>query len=258
MEGSLDALVSGKRESPRHRVAYEAIVKGARAEFPARMLDLSLDGALISIPLEALDGTPGEPLGPAEQFGLLEGHFREPFDIHVPSCGVVMEAQVVRLLVSADEGEDVSFGCRFAHTLTESQQRKLGLRREDEDALMPWGEATLLHDIRCGAREDRPVSAMLAAEGDAILGPRFLGQVTAIGRRAILIRLPGLDREEAVGALAAPGIRARILHGSRELCESSCEPISLRYIDAPRPGVEVLLALADRLPRAVRTHFARA
>ena len=69
LEGSLDALVSGKRASPRHAVRIAAVVKAARGEFEAQLMDLSLDGALVRIPIEELGGVPGEPLGPAEQFG---------------------------------------------------------------------------------------------------------------------------------------------------------------------------------------------
>ena len=55
VEGSLDALVSGKRSSPRHAVELQAVVKAVRGSFHARVLDLSLDGARLSIALDAPD-----------------------------------------------------------------------------------------------------------------------------------------------------------------------------------------------------------
>ena len=257
LEGSLDALVSGKRASPRHDVSLPAVVKAVRGQFHARLLDLSLDGARVAIPIEELGGTPGEPLGPAEQFGLLEGHFRDSFDIHVPDAGVVMEAQVVRLVVTADDEDEVELGCRFVQSLTEGQQVKLGLQGGD-DALLGWGEATLLHDIRWVADPARPVSLMLVDDSEGACGPLFVGPVTAIGKRALLVRLWGLEPDAAVAALAGPGVRARVLRGMKALQESPCEPVSVRYIDTPRPGVEVLLALGDALPRSVRKRFTRA
>lgn len=254
VEGSLDALVSGKRASPRHAVALPAVVKAVRGEFPGHMLDLSLDGARITIAVEALGGTPGEPLGPAEQFGLLEGHFRDSFDIHVPSCGVAMEAQVVRLVVTADDEDSVELGCRFVQSLTENQQRKLGLRGDD-DALLGWADATHVHDMRWVAKPAEPVTGLLVDESEAQSGPIFLGPVSALGRRAIIVRLWGLEPEAAVGALSGPGVRARLMKGTTVLVEADCEPVTARYIDSPRPGVEVLLALSTALPRAVRRHY---
>ncbi|MDA1194581.1 MAG: PilZ domain-containing protein [Planctomycetota bacterium] len=150
LEPTLDALVSGKRASPRRPVHLDAVVKAARGEFRGVLLDLSKDGALLSIPITELNlGTEG-PLGPAEQFGVLEGHFRDSFDIHVPSCGVVAESQVVRLLVSMEHSEDLAMGCRFVQTLSPAQQAKLGLL-DATDALTPWNEAILQHDLRWAA-----------------------------------------------------------------------------------------------------------
>jgi len=257
LEGSLDALVSGKRASPRHAVRIAAVVKAARGEFEAQLMDLSLDGALVRIPIEELGGVPGEPLGPAEQFGLLEGYFRDSFDVHVPSCGVVVEAQVVRLVVTTDQDDEVELGCRFVHPLSEGQQVKLGMHADDAE-LMGWGEATLLHDIRWVADAARPVSSLLVDESEDACGPLFVGPVTAIGKRAILVRLWGLEPEAAVEALAGPGMRARVMRGTTTLYESPCEPVSARYIDTPRPGVEVLLACGDAIPRPVRKRFKRA
>lgn len=257
VEGSLDALVSGKRASPRHAVNLSAVVKAVRGEFRARMIDLSMDGALVAIPLEELGGTPGEPLGPAEQFGLLESHFRDSFDIHVPAAGVVMEAQVVRLVVTADRDDEVGIGCRFVQSLTEAQQAKLGMDTGDDD-LMGWGEATLLHDIRWSADPARPVTSLLVDDSEGTSGPLFVGPVTAIGKRAILVRLWGLEPNAAIETLAGPGVRARIMRGRTVLLESACEPVSVRYIDTPRPGVELLLAVGDDLPRALKKRFKRA
>lgn len=257
VEGSLDALVSGKRSSPRHAVEFQAVVKAVRGSFHARVLDLSLDGARLSIALDELGGEPGKPLGPAEQFGLLEGHFRDSFDVHVPSAGVVMEAQVVRLVVTAEDEDEVELGCRFVQSLTEKQQRELGLHAES-DELLGWNEATQLHDIAWIADTTRPVTSLLVDDGEGTCGPLFVGPVTALGKRAILVRLWGLEPDAAVAALSGPGVRARLLRGTKKLYESPCEPVSARYIDTPRPGVELLLALGDALPRSVRKRFTRA
>ena len=257
VEGNLDALVSGKRAAPRHAVELPALVKAIRGEFEARIVDLSIDGALVAIPLEALGGTPGQPLGPAEQFGLLEGHFRDSFDVHVPDRGVVVEAQVVRLVVTAERDDEVELGCRFVQSLTEAQQAKLGMHADD-DGLMPWGEATLLHDIRWVADPARPVTTLLVDDSEGACGPLFVGPVTAIGKRAILVRLWGLEPEAAVEALAGPGVRTRVMRGMTRLYESPCEPVSVRYIDSPRPGVELLLAVGDALPRPLMKRFKRA
>ncbi len=256
--GTLDALVSGKRASPRHAVRLDAQVRAARGEFPARVLDLSLDGALLSIPLGALGGEPGQPLGPAEQFALLEGHFRDSFDLHVPSCGVVMEAQVIRLLVTGEDSGALGLGCRFVVPLSDAQQAKLGILQSQDSELLGWGEASLLHDIRLAARPECPVAALLVDQDEALTGPLFLGPVAALGKRAMIVRLWDVSSETALAALSAPGVRVRVQRGAKTLHASPCAPVSTRYIDSPRPGVEVLLACGDAVPRAVRKLFRRA
>ena len=257
VEGTLDALVSGKRASPRHAVSLAARVKAVHGAFEGRLLDLSIDGARVAIPVTELGGTAGEPLGPAEQFGLLERHFRDAFDIHVPSCGVAMEAQVVRLVVTAEDQDSVELGCRFVQSLTDHQQKQLGLPTHVEP-LPAWGESLLLHDVRWAADPARPVGGLIVDGSEGTSGPRFLGAVSAIGRRAVLVQIAGLHPEEAVSELAGPGLRVRLVRGTTALGELACEPVTARYLDTPRPSVELLLALSDALPRAVRKHFARA
>jgi hypothetical protein len=254
--GSLDALVAGKRATPRVPVRMAAVIRTAREELAAVVHDVSRDGALLGLPLSALCEGDG-PVGPAEQFALLERHFRESFDLLLPGQGVVVEAQVVRLVLTADASDALALGCCFVEPLGEEQQRALGLRDDEAGERASWGEATLEHGLRRVADPARPVSALLLDGTSAQAGPLHLGPVAAIGRDVLLVKLWGVSAEAVAPALAAGGF-ARVLRGSGVLLETPVELLATRYTDAPRPGLDVLLRCPDGVPRAVRRCFRRA
>jgi len=251
----LDMLVSGKRRVDRLPVRLPVSLRGVQGEFEGTVHDLSMDGALVHVPVAALSG--GEaPLGPAEQFALLERHFRDSFDLQFEGRDVVVEAQVVRLLVSPDAQVELALGCSFVHPLSEHQQTQLGLRDTSGD-LLGWGEATLHHDLRWAADPARPVAAFLLNDVAVGTGPRFVGPVRALGRCALLVRLAGVAREDVVRDLGG-GTGVRVLRGARELCSAEVELVAVRYSDTPAPGTEILLATSVGLPRSLRRHFRRA
>lgn len=253
---ALDALVSGKRRVERRPVLLPARVRGVHAEFDGSVHDLSMDGALVRVPISTISDS-DEPLGPAEQFALLERHFRDSFDLQFTGSDVVVEAQVVRLLVTADDDGELALGCSFVQPLSEGQQRTLGLL--DEDGGLPgWGEATLQHELRWSADPARPTAAFLLDETAGVAGPLFVGPVTALGRSTLLVRLRGSSREEVQLHLGDGPVELRVMRGSKALFVTPVELVTTRYSDTPPPGVDVLLACADPVPRAVRKHFRRA
>ena len=254
---SLDALVAGKRAAPRRLVDVSARVKGLQGEYPAQIHDLSADGALISIPVRALGHEDGESLGPADQFALLEQHFRDSFDLVVPARGVVMEARVVRMVVSSADTDEVALGCCFIEPLTEAQQEKLGLIEMPAAGLVPWGEGTLTHPLTHAADPSRPITVLLSDDDDARRGPLHLGPLAALGRRGFVARLWDATRER-VAAEIGGGVVARVMRGTKVLWEAPVALRATRYIDTPRAGVEILLVAETSLPRAVRKHFRRA
>ncbi|MDA1194580.1 MAG: hypothetical protein O2894_05290 [Planctomycetota bacterium] len=74
----------------------------------------------------------------------------------------------------------------------------------------------------------------------------------------MLVRLFGEAREELLRTLQEPFVAARLMHGTRALLEAQTTVVTARYVDAPRPGVEVLLSTDGPLPRRVRRVFRRA
>ncbi len=251
---SLDALVSGKRRAARMPARLPVTLRGVQGEFAGTVRDLSMDGALVHVSVEALSGDT-EPLGPAGQFALLERHFRDSFDLAFEGCDVVAEAQVVRLLVSPADEVELALGCRFVEPLGEGQQRQLGLLG-NAGGLLGWGEAALAYELRWAAHPAWPVTAFLLDGRAEAMGPRLVGGVRALGHRALLIRLAGASREDAVGGLG-DGVAVRVLRGARELCCVEMALVAARYSDTPAPGTEIMLASAALLPRSLRRHFRR-
>lgn len=254
---SLDALVAGKRAAPRLQVRIEARVKGLQGEYPCVIHDLSQDGALVAIPVAALGHESEEPLGPADQFALLEEHFRDSFDLQMTSCGVVVEAQVVRMVVTAEQTDDIALGCCFLEPLSEVQRQKLGLMDALDGELASWGDATLAEPLTHAADPARPVTALLSDGDWERAGPLHLGPVAAVGRRGLVLQMWGKTREQVVGQVRE-GVGVRILHGTKQLFAGGVSLVATRYIDTPRPGVEALFICRAKLPRAVRRLFRRA
>lgn len=257
---ALDALVSGKRRVPRIVSRLPVRVKGVHDDFEGVVHDISVDGALVRIPIEEIAGAPSGPLGPAEQFALLERHFRDSFDLCFLSCDVIVEAQVVRLLVSSEDDDlrspELALGCRFVSPLTSVQQSALSVFGECP-GLEAWGEAAAQHDLRWAADPARPVTAFLLDSGDKLVGPPFVGRVRSLGRSALTVRLRGATRTDARVQLGDGPIPLRVLRGARELLQVEATLVTARYSDQPSPGVEVLLATDAPIPRAVRRHFRR-
>ncbi len=253
---ALDALVSGKRRVERRPVLLPARVRGVHAEFDGTVHDLSMDGALVRVPIHDISDA-GQPMGPAEQFALLERHFRDSFDLQFTDCDVAVEAQVVRLLVTADDDGELALGCSFVQPLSEGQQRSLGLLDEHGD--MPaWGEATLQHELRWSADPARPTAAFLLDETAGVAGPLFVGPVTALGRSTLLVRLRGSSREEVQLHLGDGPVELRVMRGAKALFTTPVRLVTTRYSDTPAPGVDVLLTSDEPVPRSVRKHFKRA
>ncbi|MDJ0520517.1 MAG: PilZ domain-containing protein [Planctomycetota bacterium] len=255
---ALDALVSGKRRVPRIVSRLPVRVKGVHGEFEGMVHDISVDGALVRIPVAEIDGAPSGPIGPAAQFELLERHFRDSFDLCFIPSDVIVEAQVVRLLVSSDEDEvsapELALGCRFVSPLTPRQQSQLDVFG-DCPGLEPWGQAATRHDLCRAANPSKPVTAFLQDGAEDLAGPRFVGRVRAIGRAALTVRLPGATRSRARTQLGDGPFSVRIMRGSRELLAVDAQLVTARYSDQPTPGCEVLLATGKPLPRAVRRLF---
>ncbi len=257
----LEALIAGKRRVPRTQVQLPVRVKGVHGEFEGEVHDISMDGALVRLPISGLTGSPDTPLGPAEQFALLERHFRDSFDLRFLSCEVIVEAQVVRLLVGTPEEisdePQLALGCRFVSPLTVRQQEDLGLFGTGP-GLEAWGEATARHAMRHASDPARPVMAFLFDGHEGTVGPRFVGLVRAIGRTALTVRIHGVSREEVRDLMSGGQVPTRVLRGARELFDADLEFVTARYCDRPSPGVEVLLAAKSALPRSVRRNFRKA
>ncbi len=257
---ALDALVSGKRRVPRIVSRLRIRVKGVHGDFEGMVHDISVDGALVRIPVSEIEGAPKGALGPAEQFALLERHFRDSFDLCFLSCDVIVEAQVVRLLVSSEEdahGEpELALGCRFVSPLTPAQQSAIRVFGECAE-LEAWGEAAARYDLRWAADLARPVTAFLLDSDDKLVGPPLMGRIRALGRSALTVRLRNASRTEARMQLGDGPIPVRILRGARELMVLEATFVTARYSDQPSPGVEVLLASNIPMPRSVRRLFRR-
>ena len=255
----LDALVSGKRRVPRVAVQLSARIKAAHGEFEASVHDLSPNGALVLVPVSELPDAPEGPLGPAQQFAVLEHHFRDSFDLSFVGRGIVVETQVVRMLVSADgpENEELALGCQFVSPLTARQQDQLGLLQSGSE-LESWGEAIARHEVYLTSDPARPVAALLLEERAGVAGPPYVGAVRGVGPKALTVRLVGVTRSEAREHMGRAPVYVRILRGPRELHAVHAELIEVCYSDEPAPGVEMLFATRAALPRAVRRNFREA
>ena len=256
----LDALVAGKRVAPRRPVALPVRIKGAHEEFVAEARDLSSGGALLLVTVEALTGDPEQGLDASGQFALVDRQFSQNFDIQFLSAPVVVEAQLVRLNLDTDVEGHVGLGCRFVHPLTGKQARALGLTSTSAEKQPgdDWDVSTGVHDVNRVARAKLPTGALLVDDHEERTGPIFLGRVVAAGRAAVVARLDGVDVQDAGDRLRTAGLRLRLLVGSEDLQELPVECVATRYVDAPRPGTEVLLALPERLKRGVWKRFQNA
>lgn len=256
----LDALVSGKRRSPRRAVALPVRIKGAHGEFAAVTVDVSRDGALLRMQETELTGEGRGPLDAAEQFALTERHFRETFDIEFTEELVVVEAQLMRLCLGANDVGTLGLGCRFVYPLGTRRRTALGLTDmdEDDDAQGDWEVAARLHDLRMRPRGTRPITALLFDDVGAVSGPVHLGRVVEAGQQALVVRLDGVEWVDVAQDIPGEDLLVCLQRGTRGILDARAHCVAVRYADGPKPGAEILLELTAKLPWGVRRFFGRA
>jgi len=255
----LDALVSGKRRTPRRAISLPVRLRGAHGEFVAVTFDVSKDGALLQMQDSELTGTGHGPLDAAEQFALTERHFRESFDIEFIDARVVVEAQLMRLSLGTNGTGTLGLGCRFVHPLGPKRLRAIGLLESDTDdePQGDWEVAIALHDLRLRARAGRPVTALLFDEVGVVSGPLHMGRVEAIGGSALVVRLDGVEWVDLAKDIPGEDLHVCLQRGKKVLLEVRAHCLAVRYADGPNPGAEVLLELSSKLPWGVRRFFRR-
>jgi hypothetical protein len=246
----LDALLSGKRLSRRRDVEMPVRIKAVRREFEALARDLSEGGVLLEVSHEELAGAPGAALGPAEQFDLIETHFRDSFDVQFTRQGVVVETTLVRMSVRPEAPNAVYFGCEFTHPLSEDLQSRLGVPIPHV-GVPAWNKVPHLKDLPPGMPE-QPMHLLVFDGANNVAGPRYMGPIVAIGGDALVLRVENTSCEDVTHGLAGRELRIQVMRGARTLWASAATLLATRFVDGPRQGAEVALSTRERPTRKVR------
>ncbi len=255
----LRAFLSGKRKSERHVVSLPVTVSGVKRECEATAVDLSNGGVLLSLSEQELRQASARRNNGYLQ--AIQDNFRDGFDVHFPSCRVVVEAELVRMSVQPGEDGLVFLGCRFRHALSMDQRTRLGLAgtvitKEGVDVLPTWLEVAPMEHMPYEPRPGRQTYALVYDRSDGLSGPRYAARVTGLGEAAVCIRIDHVELSNVTQRLGnGSQFRVSIVQGNKQLWASDATLVAARYLDTPGGGVEVAL-LADEPPgRNVTKHF---
>ena len=244
----LRAFLSGKRGAPRIEVELRTLLRGANTEVEGRTMDISEGGALVCVQRGALGLDEGD--GELGTLRFVDTEWSDGFDIVFVDRDVVVEANVVRLVHSRDN-DDLFLGCRFAHPLTSTQELALGLIDEAPGteepqvprptSVMPWVAGS------------KPVAVLIYV--DPSQGPRYVGSLVAAGGSALAVEVEG-TREEVRAALREQ-ISFDVRLGTALLWSSAATLASVRFLDRPGGGAEVVLLANGKVPRRLRRVLVR-
>jgi hypothetical protein len=242
----LQSFLSGKRGAPRHAVDLPVRLGGREGAIDAAALDVSRGGALLRVSADALGGG-GTGL---DALAAVERHLGGGFDVVFPAGRLALEAEVVRIAVRPGEPENLYIGSRWLHPPSADQLEAVGVFEGGEPAAVP------LDTLPMKARADRPTAALIYDDATDVLGPRFIGQVVAMGRNALAVHVPGASSADVSRRLDGRELQLRVLRGGRLLWESAANLLAARYADHGGGGVELGLLAHDKPPRRVRSGFA--
>jgi hypothetical protein len=127
----IDKHVLGRRRRGRVTAAHQVDCQGPMNCFRGRVLNVSRDGALVSLTHRRFKAN--KDLDLVDVAARLQEEFPEGLTLRFLACPVNVQASMVRLARLADDGATV-IGCEFARPLTFPECRLLGIRCTDRDA----------------------------------------------------------------------------------------------------------------------------
>jgi hypothetical protein len=127
----IDKHVLGRRRRGRVTALHQVDCEGATNSFRGRVLNLSRDGALVSVAHRRFKASADLDL--VEVAARLQEEFPDGFVLRFLACPVKVKVSMVRLARFSNEGATV-IGCEFVRPLAFQECRLLGVRCGDRDA----------------------------------------------------------------------------------------------------------------------------